>query len=251
MKFKHLILLFLIFCLILSGACKKGIPTGPDTDLSLEFSGAITLNQDPFSSVDVYLSWSSSSKTTTSADGKFSFSNLLSGSYIITPSHSGYAFNPSNYEVGSQTRSDLNFAAVSPLPGTNEDDMATNFTAKDQNDEDVSLYDFHSKVILMDFAADWCGPCREKAQEAEQFYQEYKDRGFMYILIIIEGDPKIWADTYGLTFPVLDDNSWAIYNIYRKTSIPLPHVLDRNCTIRYKTEGWNKSEVENIINRYL
>ena len=103
----------------------------------------------------------------------------------------------------------------------------------------------------MDFTADWCTPCREKAETAEQFYQNYKDKGFMYILIVIEGNPAIWADTYGLTFPVLDDNNQSIYNIYRKAGIPLPHVLDRNCTIRYKKEGWNKSEVEEEINKYL
>jgi peroxiredoxin len=73
----------------------------------------------------------------------------------------------------------------------------------------------------------------------------------VYILIVIEGNPKVWADTYGLTFPVLDDNSKNIYNQYKKADIPLPHVLDRNGTIRYKKMGWNKSEVEAEIEKYL
>lgn len=251
MKISYSVFCFVIFYFVLFGACKSGGPTGPDTDLSLELSGTITLSSDPFPGVDVYLSWGVSRKATTGTDGKFSFTNLFSGNYIITPSKLGVAFSPSNYNIGSQSRYDLDFTTISTSPGSNVDEMATNFTAKNQNNEDISLYDFHGKVILMDFAADWCGPCREKAQNAEQFYQQYKDRGFMYILIIIEGDPRIWADTYGITFPVLDDNTWAIYNVYRRTSIPLPHVLDRNCTIRYKTEGWNKSAVENAINKFL
>jgi len=252
MRINYTIFCFIILCLFVFGAsCEKGTPTSPDLDLSLEFSGTITLGGQPFSGVDVYLSWSASKKTTTGSDGKFSFKNLLNGDYIITPSKLGYAFNPSNYEVGSQTRTDLNFIANTAPTGSDVNDIATNFTAKDQNNQDASLYDYHGKVILMDFAADWCGPCREKAETAEQFYQNYKDKGFMYILIVIEGDPVIWADTYGLTFPVLDDNNRSIYNIYSKISIPLPHVLDRNCTIRYKEEGWNKSEVEEEINKYL
>lgn len=250
MKTNSSLLSLLIFSLVLYGACKKG-PTGPDTDLISELSGTIILGGDPFPGVDVYLSWNATGKVITGSDGKFSFTDLLSGDYIITPSKLGYAFSPSNYEVGSQNRNDLNFTAQTALTGAEIDEIASNFTAKNQNNQDVSLYDFHGKVILMDFTADWCSACREKAEKAEQFYQKYKDSGLIYILIVIDGDPQIWADTYGLTFPVLDDNSQAIYNIYKRTSIPLPHVLDRNCTIRYKQEGWNESTVENIINKYL
>jgi len=247
---KKLLILPLFLWLLVFGACKKKTPTGPDTNL-IELSGAITLSGQPFSGVDVYLSWDGSQKTTTDSSGKFSFKDLLSGDYIITPSKLGFAFNPSNYEAGSQTQTNLNFTANTATTGSGVGEIATNFTAKNQNNQNVSLYDFHGKVILMDFTADWCTECRAKATTAEQFYQKYKDKGFMYILVVIEGDPAIWAYTYGLTFPVLDDNSRTIYNIYQKTSIPLPHVLDRNCTIRYKKEGWNKSEVEEVINKYL
>ena len=247
---KLLTFLPLILCCLIQGDCKKGTPTGPGTKL-IELAGVITSSGQPISGIDVYLSWSASKKTSTDSSGRFSFKDILSGDYIITPSKLGFAFNPSNYEAGSQTQTNLNFTASTATTGSEVNEIATNFTAKNQNNQDVSLYDFHGKVILMDFTADWCEPCREKAQTAEQFYQKYKDKGFMYILIVIEGDPAVWAYTYGLTFPVLNDNSQTIYNIYRKTSIPLPHVLDRNCMIRYKKEGWNKSEVEELINKYL
>lgn len=245
------IALALILCLVVSGGCKKGNSMDPKGDDTFTFRGLITLAGQALANVNVYLSMDTSLHTTTGADGKFSFSGLAAGTYIITPSRLGNAFNPSNYEVTSPSRIDLNFTVSSATTGTEINDIAANFSGKDQSNRNVFLYDYHHQVILMDFAADWCDPCREKAETAEQFYQFYKDRGFIYILIVIEGDPKIWADTYGLTFPVLNDNSNFIYNQYKGTGIPFPHILDRNCTIRYKKAGWLKSEVEEVIRKYL
>lgn len=229
--------------------CKNGSPTGPSTSL-LEFAGQITSGSQPFGNVHVYLSRKASKETITAGDGKFSFTGLPAGDYIITPSAPGYAFAPSNYEL-SRTRKDLVFSAGPATYGTEVGAIALNFSAKDQNNALISLNDFQGKVVLFDFTADWCLPCREKAETAEAFFQKYKDKGFIYILLVTQGSASLWALTYGLTFPVLDDNSQTIYTQYKKNSIPLPHVLDRNGTIRYKQEGWNKSEVEDVINKYL
>ena len=251
MKVKHILILLVFLSTIILGACKKGVSTGPGGDLFIELSGRITLNGQGFANVTVYLSQDVSKKTKTGADGKFSFTNLSTGSYIITPSKKFYAFSPMSYEVKNQSGTELNFKAENATYGSGVGNIAANFTAKDQNNKSVSLYNYFGKVILFDFTADWCTECKEKAQTAEQFYQKYKDKGFMYILIVIDGDPKEWANKYGLTFPVLDDNSKKIYNKYALGNIPLPHVLDRNCNIRYKKQGWNKSEVEAVIEKFL
>lgn len=247
MKTKYLIGLIAIPFLMLA-MCSSN-PTDP-TDL-VSFSGRITLDNNAFSGVDVYLSGDSSRKVVTSSTGEFSFGNLPGGSYIITPAKSGYAFNPSRFSVGSSSQDNLDSTASTATYGTEVDSIAQDFTALDQNGDPVTLSDYHGKVILLDFTADWCVECREKALTAEAYYQAHKDAGLMYILVVIEGSAEIWATTYGLTFPVLDDNAQVIYDQYKKTTLPLPHVIDRNMTIRYKKEGWNKSEVENLIGRLL
>lgn len=229
----------------------SGGPTDPDGFIDL--GGRIGLGANPFEGVDIYLSGDMSRKAVTGSDGRFSFAGVSTGSYLITPARPGYAFTPSNFNVGTSTRTDLNATAAAATYGTTLGAIARDFTANDQNLVPVSLASFHGQVVLLDFTADWCTVCREKAQTAEAFYQQYRSRGFMYILVVIEGSPAVWAQTYGLTFPVLDDNSKAIYGQYQMTpnTLPLPHVLDRNMTIRYKKEGWNKAEVEDLIKKLL
>jgi peroxiredoxin len=130
-------------------------------------------------------------------------------------------------------------------------DTAPDFTAKDQNNQDVSLYDYAGKVILFEFSADWCGPCRNEAPFLQVIYNEYKDRGFQVITLLISGSTAEWAQTYNLTFPVLDDSSKSIYYQYVENGVPHNIVVDGNFVIRYKGAGFHESEIRAIIEQYL
>jgi peroxiredoxin len=138
-----------------------------------------------------------------------------------------------------------------PQLGTKFGDLAVNFTAKDQNDNDVSLYDYSGKVILVDMSADWCGPCRSEASHLENLYDEYKQRGFQIITTLISGDPSDWAKEYGLSFPVLDDHNESIWDQYGEGYVPLNLVIDREKVIRYKEAGYDEAAIKAVIEKYL
>lgn len=235
-----------------SASCGGG-PTDPDGVTTVTFRGTITSGGAPLAGVQVFLSSGESKSTVTDATGAFSFTGLSGTSFVITPSLRNNAFTPSNYELGGQSRTDLTFTAAPATYGAHLGQIAADFTAVNQAGEPVSLYSYFGKVVLFDFSAEWCGPCRAEAEKAEALYQQYKARGFEMLTILCDpGSELAWASQYGLTFPVLDDTTWNIFNVFDDEGyIPLNIILDRNMNIRYKATGYSESAIVTAIRKYL
>lgn len=84
----------------------------------------------------------------------------------------------------------------------------------DQHGDEVSLWQFHGRVVLFDISTMWCAPCQELALGAEETAHEFADEAFTYLTVLQENveshpptgdDLNRWADLFGITSPVLAD----------------------------------------------
>ncbi len=109
---------------------------------------------------------------------------------------------------------------------------APNFTQKNPDGEGISLSDFRGKVVLIDFWASWCGPCRQENPNVVRMYNKYKDEGFEILGVSLDRDKTRWLGAIekdGLTWPHVSDlKGWqnAVAQQYGVRSIPHTVLLD-------------------------
>jgi cytochrome c biogenesis protein CcmG/thiol:disulfide interchange protein DsbE len=109
-------------------------------------------------------------------------------------------------------------------------------TLKDVQGGSRSLADYHGQVVLVNLWATWCPPCKQEMPALQDFYDKYKENGFV-ILAIDDGDPTEdvlqFVNDYGLTFPVwLDPTHIATDRAFHAPNLPTSFVIDRNGTIQ-------------------
>ncbi|MFH1288443.1 MAG: redoxin domain-containing protein [bacterium] len=134
---------------------------------------------------------------------------------------------------------------------------APNFTLPDIDGKNVSLTDFSGKVIILDFWATWCPPCRSEIPHFVELYDTYKDKGL--VIIGIDVDPKEnasvlkpFAAQYGITYPLLLGTE-QVENLYGGIQyIPTTFIIDRNGNIIQEFVGGKaKSVFEEAILKLL
>jgi peroxiredoxin len=122
---------------------------------------------------------------------------------------------------------------------------AADLNLRDLNGNMVNLSDFKGKVIILDFFATWCPPCKQEVPDFIKLQNEYGDKGFQMIGISLSrmSDMQAFARDFGINYPVLIDDGYAaaVYGPVR--SIPMTFVIDQNFKVVKKYIGFRPKEV--------
>ena len=112
--------------------------------------------------------------------------------------------------------------------------IATDFTLKTIDGKAISLSSMKGKVLLVDFWASWCGPCRQENPNVVKVYNEFKNKGFDVLGVSLDNDKDAWQGAIkkdGLTWNHVSDlKGWdsEVVKSYSITGIPFTLLLDKD-----------------------
>jgi len=124
---------------------------------------------------------------------------------------------------------------------------APDFTLKSDSGENLKLSELRGEVVLINFWASWCGPCRQEMPILSQLHDKYKAMGFTVLGVNVEensSDARKLLKDLPVSFPVLFDNDSTVSKQYDVVAMPSTVLVDRNGNIRYLHKGY-KPGLEN------
>jgi len=122
--------------------------------------------------------------------------------------------------------------------------LAPDFSLKSFDGQEITLSQLKGKVVLLDFWATWCGPCKESIPHLIQLYKNYRESGFELVgMNVDKGDGEAvrrFVTSMDIPYPVVIAPEDVVRN-YRVTGIPVTFLIDKKGKIREKVVGFNRS----------
>jgi peroxiredoxin len=119
------------------------------------------------------------------------------------------------------------------------------FTLAAKGGSNVSLSQYKGQVVMINFWASWCGPCREEMPLLESIYKKYNKLGFTMIGVNVEPDSKAadeWLKATPVSFPILYDTDSKVSKLYDVAGMPSTVIIDRNGNLRKLHRGYKPGD---------
>lgn len=123
--------------------------------------------------------------------------------------------------------------------------LAPEIGLKDLSGRGVSIASLKGKVVLVDFWASWCAPCREELPVLETLYKKYRARGFEVVGVNLDQSPdnvQRFLSGMPLSFRVVHDRGRAVADRYAPAKMPSSFLIDRKGVVRHVHAGFRASD---------
>ena len=133
------------------------------------------------------------------------------------------------------------FAASSLASSGMEGQPAPDFALKSSTGQNLRLSEYRGDVVMINFWATWCGPCRQEMPLLDELYARYQRVGFNLLGVNIDDDSRRamqMIEELGVSFPVLFDAGKEVSELYKVEAMPVTVLVDREGTVRHVHHGY-------------
>ena len=127
------------------------------------------------------------------------------------------------------------------LPAIATSSAAPDFTLRTLGGPNLRLAEQRGRVVMINFWATWCGPCRQEMPHLNRLYEKYAPSGFVLMSINVDDDTRNAAEVaakLGVKFPVLWDTDKKVSRLYDLATMPSTVLIDRDGKVRYVHRGY-------------
>jgi peroxiredoxin len=128
---------------------------------------------------------------------------------------------------------------------------APQFTLPSKAGSDVSLGQYKGQIVMINFWASWCVPCRQEMPMLEDIYKKYNKLGFTLIGVNVEPDSKAaddWLKQTPVSFPVLYDKESKVSKMYNVSGMPTTVIIDRKGNLRWRHVSYKPGDEGEYLN---
>jgi DsbE subfamily thiol:disulfide oxidoreductase len=129
---------------------------------------------------------------------------------------------------------------------------APDFALKSSSGDNLRLSEHRGDVVMVNFWATWCGPCRQEMPLLDELYSRYQRVGFSLLGVNIDDNSSKamnMISELGVSFPVLFDNRKEVSKLYNVDAMPVTVIIDREGTVRYVHQGYKPGYEEMYLDQ--
>lgn len=124
---------------------------------------------------------------------------------------------------------------------------APDFTARSSQNGNIRLADLRGKVVMLNFWASWCAPCRKEMPLLNELYRRYSPAGFVLLGVNTEANieqANAVLEEIPVDFPIVYDTSNKVSEAYKIDAMPTTVLIDRDGQLRYVHRGYKSGDEE-------
>lgn len=130
--------------------------------------------------------------------------------------------------------------------------IAPKFALPSRSGDMISLDQLKGQVVMLNFWASWCNPCRQEMPLLDQMHKRYSSLGFTLLGVNVEAntkDAERWLADTPVSFPVVFDKDSKVSQMYEVSAMPSTVFIDRKGNVRYLHRGYKPGDESEYLNQ--